>query len=153
MSAFSQQQQQQMQLSPYAAFEDRYMEITLAQEAKIGELQAKLNQQLGPEYLSTRPGPGGSKPLTYAEGWKILNLANEVFGFHGWSSSVQSMTTDFLDCDPKTNKWTGRVSAIVRVTIRGGAFHEDIGTGSAVNQRDRIAVLDKVRHLFAGIVS
>jgi recombination DNA repair RAD52 pathway protein len=37
----------------------------------------------------------GSK-LTYAEGWKIINLANEVFGFNGWSSSVLSITTDYV---------------------------------------------------------
>lgn len=34
--------------------------------------------------------------LTYAEGWKIINLANEVFGFNGWSSSVLSITTDYV---------------------------------------------------------
>jgi len=47
---------------------------------KIAAIQAKLNQKLGPEYISQRPGPGGGPKLTYAEGWKIINLANEVFG-------------------------------------------------------------------------
>lgn len=26
----------------------------------------------------------------------VINLANEVFGFNGWSSSVVSLTTDFV---------------------------------------------------------
>ena len=54
---------------------------------KIASLQAKLNQKLGPEYISQRPGPGGGPKLTCVEGWKGINLANEVFGFNGWSSS------------------------------------------------------------------
>ena len=26
----------------------------------------------------------------------VINLANEVFGFNGWSSSIQSLTTDYV---------------------------------------------------------
>ena len=26
--------------------------------------------------------------LAYIEGWKLINLANETFGFNGWSHSV-----------------------------------------------------------------
>lgn len=63
---------------------------------QIAKLQAKLNQKLGPEYISQRPGPGGGPKLTYAEGWKMINLANEVFGFNGWSSSITSLTTDYV---------------------------------------------------------
>jgi len=37
--------------------------------------------------ISTRHGPGGQK-LAYVEGWRLLSLANEVFGFNGWSHSV-----------------------------------------------------------------
>jgi DNA repair and recombination protein RAD52 len=57
-----------------------YMDLSQATADKIERLQAKLNQKLGPEYISQRPGPGGGPKLTYAEGWKIINLANEVFG-------------------------------------------------------------------------
>lgn len=41
---------------------------------------------------------GGNKgmKLTYVEGWKAINLANEVFGFHGWSSSITTLTVDFV---------------------------------------------------------
>jgi len=62
----------------------------------VATLQAKLNQRLGPEYISQRPGPGNGSKLTYVEGWKVINLANEVFGFNGWSSSITSLTTDYV---------------------------------------------------------
>jgi len=70
---------------------------------QIATLQAKLNKKLGPEYISQRPGPGGQGKLTYAEGWKIINLANEVFGFNGWSSSVTSLAIDYV-CDDKNTR-------------------------------------------------
>lgn len=52
--------------------------------AKINQLQFKLKQKLGPEYISTRPGGGGIK-VAYIEGWKLIELANDVFGFNGES--------------------------------------------------------------------
>jgi hypothetical protein len=60
-----------------------------AAQVKMERTQALLNKKLGPEYLATRAGGGGMK-LTYVEGWKAINLANEVFGFNGKYSAVQS---------------------------------------------------------------
>ncbi|KAH0825723.1 hypothetical protein J3R83DRAFT_9967 [Lanmaoa asiatica] len=87
----------------------------------IATLQAKLNKKLGPEYISQRPGPGGGLKLTYAEGWKIINLANEVFGFNGWSSSIVSIATDFLDYSEESRRFNVGVTAIVRNAKSKGA--------------------------------
>ena len=54
---------------------------------RIQRMQHLLQKKLGPEYLSTRQGGGGTK-LTYIEGWRVINLANEIFGFNGQSSLV-----------------------------------------------------------------
>lgn len=114
---------------------------------KMATLQAKLNKKLGPEYISQRPGPGGGMKLTYAEGWKIINLANEVFGFNGWSSSVVSLTTDYIDFSEESKRYCVGVSAIVRVTLRDGVYHEDVGYGALENSKSKGAALDKVsRH-------
>jgi DNA repair and recombination protein RAD52 len=67
-------------------------DISVASYKQIASIQAKLGQKLGPEYISQRPGPGGGPKLTYAEGWKIINLANETFGFNGWSSSICNLS-------------------------------------------------------------
>lgn len=67
--------------------------------AKISAFQAKLDKKLGPEFISQRPGPGNGPKLTYIEGWKVINLANEVFGFNGWSSSITSLSVDFVSVD------------------------------------------------------
>jgi DNA repair and recombination protein RAD52 len=115
---------------------------------EIAVLQAKLNQKLGPEYISQRPGPAGGPKLTYAEGWKIINIANEVFGFNGWSSSVVSLTVDFIDFNDESKRYTVGVTAIVRVTLRYGVFHEDIGYGMLENSKSKGAALDKVRTIY-----
>ena len=133
---------------PQASFsidpQPSYMELSDATVLKIAALQAKLNQKLGQEYISQRPGPGGPK-LTYAEGWKMINLANEVFGFNGWSSTVVSLTTDFIDFNEETRRYTVGVTAIMRVMLRDGVFHEDIGYGMLENSKSKGAALDKVR--------
>lgn len=121
------------------------MSITTASAQKIAKLQATLDKKLGPEYISQRPGPGGGPKLTYAEGWKIINLANEIFGFNGWSSSVKSMMTDFVDYNQETKRYSVGVTAIIRVTLRDGAWHEDVGYGMLENGKSKGAALDKVR--------
>ncbi|KIM20420.1 hypothetical protein M408DRAFT_82031, partial [Serendipita vermifera MAFF 305830] len=112
---------------------------------QIATLQAKLNQKLGPEYISQRPGPSGGPKLTYAEGWKIINLANEVFGFNGWSSSIMTLSTDYVDLNPETQKYSVGVTAVVRVTLRDGVSHEDVGYGLLENCKSKGMALDKCK--------
>ncbi|KAF8916523.1 Rad52/22 double-strand break repair protein [Mucidula mucida] len=109
------------------------------------ELQKVLEKKLGPEYISTRSGGGGGGKLTYVEGWKMINLANEVFGYDGWNSSIVSLTTDFMDIDQQ-GRVAMHVTAVVRVTlVRTGVFHEDVGNGTAENSKGKSATLDKCK--------
>lgn len=120
-------------------------DISESTAQRIATLQAKLNKKLGPEYISQRAGPGGAMKLTYAEGWKIINLANEVFGFNGWSSSIVNLNTDFVDYTEDTRRYNVGVSAVIRITLRDGVYHEDVGYGMLENSKSKGAALDKVR--------
>ena len=62
---------------------------------EIATLSSRLEKQLGPEYISARPGAGGGK-VHYLSADKCINLANEVFGFNGWSSGIQNVQIDFV---------------------------------------------------------
>ncbi|KAG2059564.1 hypothetical protein BDR06DRAFT_905002 [Suillus hirtellus] len=126
-------------------FADRSFSMDMSDDTaiKIATLQAKLNKKLGPEYISQRPGPGGGPKLTYAEGWKIINIANEVFGFNGWSSQIVNMTTDYMDYNEESKRCNVGVSCIVRVTLRCGVFHEDVGYGAAENAKGKSQAIDK----------
>lgn len=106
-------------------------------------IQNALNKVLGPEYVSFRPG-GGGQNVSYIEGWKALNLANEIFGFNGWSSELISVQVDFLD-----SHGSGRVSlglsVVVRITIRDGTFHEDFGYGFIENAKNKAMAFEKCK--------
>lgn len=83
----------------HTAFANPYNEVKrhiigyTAQE--IATLSSRLEKQLGPEYISTRPGPSGQR-VPYLPADKCINLANEVFGFNGWSSGIQQIQIDFV---------------------------------------------------------
>lgn len=81
--------------NPYEEQKNHINEYT-AQE--IATLQSRLDKQLGPEYISTRPGNGGGK-VHYLAAEKVINLANEVFGFNGWSSAIKDVQIDFVSLD------------------------------------------------------
>lgn len=78
--------------NPFDEGPRRISEYT-AQE--VATLQSRLDKQLGPEYISSRSGPSGQK-VHYLAAEKCINLANEVFGFNGWSSSIQNIQIDFV---------------------------------------------------------
>lgn len=101
-----------------------------------------LSKQLGPEYVSTRPGQGGGR-VSYIEGWKAIALANQIFGFNGWNSEVRSIQVDYLD--DRNGKFSLGLSTIVRITLQNGCFHEDIGYGHIENARTRAMAFEKCK--------
>ncbi|TPX30643.1 hypothetical protein SmJEL517_g05835 [Synchytrium microbalum] len=106
-------------------------------------LRRELSRNLGPEFVSERPAPGGGK-VAYIEAPKAIQIANDMFGFNGWSSTVMDITVDFVDVDDNGRSSLG-LSAIVRVTLKDGAYHEDVGYGSMINARDKASAFEKAK--------
>ena len=125
-------------------FEEIKPQITAYTASEIATLQAKLDKQLGPEYVSVRPGPSGTK-INYLSGEKAINLANEVFGFNGWSSSIQNIQIDFVDEHPQNEKISLGLSVVVRITLKDGTYHEDIGYGHIDNCKGKAAAFAKAK--------
>ncbi|KAF2035595.1 hypothetical protein EK21DRAFT_54137, partial [Setomelanomma holmii] len=122
-------------------FDERVVNYFTASE--IATLQSRLNKQLGPEYISTRPGSGGGK-VAYLEGNKAIALANEVFGFNGWSSSLGQVQIDYVD-EHQNGKVSLGLSIVVRITLKDGTYHEDIGYGSIENGKGKAASFEKAK--------
>lgn len=113
-------------------------------EDKIAQLQTRLARKLGPEYVTQRQGPAGGGKLrsavpesrrkadrgSYIEGWKVINLANEVFGFNGWSTSIQSLTTDYVRGLPR---------------VPPSSSHSQLAS-SSICRFDREILLSSLRH-------
>lgn len=111
---------------------------------QLVHMQQKLQERLGPEYIASRQGPAGAGKLHYIEGWKVIDLANEVFGFNGWSSSIVRLDTDYID-EIGAQKFNIGVTAVVRVTLRDGTFHEDVGYGGIENAKTKFMGLEKAK--------
>ncbi|CAM9454102.1 unnamed protein product [Lampetra planeri] len=105
-------------------------------------IQSALRKRLGTDYISQRQGPGGQK-LNYVEGHKVVNLANAMFGFNGWSHSVSQQNIDFVDF--VDGKYYVGVSSFVKVELKDGAYHEDVGYGVSEGQRSKALSLEKAR--------
>ncbi|KAK3813369.1 MAG: hypothetical protein J3Q66DRAFT_348134 [Benniella sp.] len=118
----------------------KFVEFTTEEKTS---LNIDLPKYLPPEFTATRSGPARTT-LTYIEGWKLKNLANKLFGFDGWSSSITDVTVDFMDVDHEGKVSVG-VSIIVRVTLKDGSYHEDIGYGSCDNLKSKASSFEKAK--------
>ncbi|TQV93961.1 RAD52 DNA repair protein RADC [Cordyceps javanica] len=127
--------------NPYEETKPRISEWTAKD---IATISLRLDKQLGPEYISSRAGPGGSR-VHYLTAEKCIGLANEIFGFNGWSSSIQNIQVDFADENPQTQRVSIGLSVIVRITLRDGTYHEDIGYGSIENARGKAMAFEKAK--------
>ncbi|KAF7618346.1 DNA recombination/repair protein Rad52 [Aspergillus oryzae] len=125
-------------------FEERPRRMNEYTAREIATLQARLDKKLGPEYISSRPGAAGQR-VHYLAADKCINLANEVFGFNGWSSSIQQIQIDFVDESPNTGKISLGLSVVVRVTLKDGTYHEDIGYGHIENCKGKAAAFEKAK--------
>ncbi|KAH1471323.1 hypothetical protein KXX58_003442 [Aspergillus fumigatus] len=125
-------------------FEEPPRRISEYTAQEIATLQARLDKKLGPEYISSRPGAAGQK-VHYLSADKCINLANEVFGFNGWSSSIQNIQIDFVEESQNTGKISLGLSVIVRVTLKDGTYHEDIGYGHIENCKGKAAAFEKAK--------
>ncbi|SAM02785.1 hypothetical protein [Absidia glauca] len=87
---------------------------------------------------------GGCK-LHYIEGKSAINLANNFFGYDGWSSEIKDSVVDFLDINDEGRVSLG-ISTTVRITLKSSnTVHEDIGYGVAENMTGKAAAFEKAR--------
>ena len=111
-------------------------------EEEEQQIENALRKKLGPSFISQRPAGGGQK-VAYIEGWKATQLANDIFGFNGWSHSVINCSVDFVDFN--NGRFYVGVSAIVRVTLKDGTFHEDVGYGTSEGMKSKALSIEKAR--------
>lgn len=112
--------------------------FTSLEQSRISSL---LSKKLHPELLSSRPGFNNTR-LVYVEGWQVIDLANRVFGFNGWSSELRSFETDV---EFTGGKYCVVCNCVARVTLKDGSYKEDTGVGTAENQKAKGAAVEKAR--------
>uniref|UniRef100_A0A8C8SFX9 DNA repair protein RAD52 homolog n=1 Tax=Pelusios castaneus TaxID=367368 RepID=A0A8C8SFX9_9SAUR len=105
-------------------------------------IQNALRQRLGPQYISSRQAGGGQK-VCYIEGHRVISLANEMFGYNGWAHSVTQQNVDFVDLH--NGKFYVGVCAFVKVQLKDGSYHEDVGYGVSEGLKSKALSLEKAR--------
>lgn len=111
-------------------------------KAEQENIQRTLNYPLEREDVSSRRGFGG-KNLSYITGGRVIQKANEIFGFNGWSTSIIDLSVDY--CDKIDGTYNTGVTCVSRVTLKDGTQREDIGFGHAENQPYKYSAIDKAK--------
>lgn len=117
----------------------QYNKLSIEEQTRISKL---LSKKLASEYISYRQG-FGKMMVPYIEGWTVISLANQIFGYDGWSSQIIKMEPDY--CDVIDHKYNLGISCVVRITLKNGIFREDVGFGSSENQRRKSDAYEKAR--------
>jgi DNA repair and recombination protein RAD52 len=76
--------------------------------------------------------PDASKGIygSYLEGWHVINELNRIFGFDGWSYTID-LRQDALD---KSNNWEAAYSCICTLTV-GDVVRQAVGFGSGFGKK------------------
>jgi DNA recombination protein Rad52 len=94
------------------------------------EQQKALEAPLDPRHVVKPSGNFGPKG-DYLEGWHVINELNRVFGFDGWSYSID-LSRDALSegTDSKGNaQWQAAYTCVCTLTA-AGVTRQDVGFGS-----------------------
>lgn len=95
-------------------------------EALLQSLQY-LGVDISAQHNPPRPPPP-QEPVFSANS-EIINEINKVFGPAGWTSSVTNLQQDFLQ--ETAGRYTCGCCAIVKIVLKNGTYHEDVGYGIA----------------------
>ena len=86
-----------------------------------------LEAPLDPLHVKKPSGSFGPKG-DYLEGWHVLNELNRVFGFGGWSYTID-LTRDALEKDDTKNQWQAAYTCVCTLKV-GDVTRQDVGFGS-----------------------
>ena len=113
--------------------------------ADAERVQAELETLLSKDEISTRDG-GGAGKVSYVEAWRVIEKAQRILGFNGWSSKIVDIQKEYQH-ENKNNRdrWDIGYTCVIRVTLKDGTFHEDVGFGSVHNERDQGKAIENAR--------
>lgn len=101
------------------------------------EVSDELRKKLDPKHVKSPDGKFGPKG-DYLEGWHVINEANEIFGFNGWSYTIDLQRDDLRKVEvtktwngqSKTEEqWQAAYTCICTLTV-DGVTRQDVGFGS-----------------------
>lgn len=93
------------------------------------EMVAELRKPLDPRHVVKPSGNFGPKG-DYIEGWHCINELNRVFGFDGWSYTIDLSRDDLREVEKNGKaQWQAAYTCICTLTV-GDVTRQDVGFGS-----------------------
>lgn len=94
---------------------------------------AELKKPLDPKHVIKPSGNFGPKG-DYVEGWVVINELNRVFGFDGWSYTIDLRQDDLREAEvvkngQKSMQWQAAYTCVCTLTV-AGVTRQDVGFGS-----------------------
>lgn len=96
-------------------------------------IERELWTDIDPRCVGTRRGAGNAQ-VYYVEGWRVIDSANRIFRFDGWSSEIYGMQRLYRKKQPDGRIQVG-YSCLCRIRLRDGTSRVDTGFGCAENAR------------------
>lgn len=127
-------------MSPLTKGDDQ--EASIMETSRREAVGEQLSSLLGPEFVSTRSGPG-NKSVPYIAGYNVFRIANRIFGYDGFNTKVVEVRTIFCEKEQSSGQWSVGVEVTGSVTlVRDGVSREDLGHGSGTNA-DKLQAFQK----------
>lgn len=123
---------------------EKDMELPSWAVVKLGTLQAKLEIMQNSRDVKNTYGTlehSWNKFLSYA----IINLANEIFGYCGWSSSIVDWYLIEENMDEQNSQFSVKYGARVRVELLDNIYSENDGVGVATKLPFKYMCISKAK--------
>jgi DNA recombination protein Rad52 len=88
----------------------------------------KLKAPLNPAHVVVAKAGGFGPKGDYLEGWHVINELNRVFGFDGWSYTI-NLIRDSVERVEGKDQWQAAYTCICTLTA-AGVTRQDVGFGS-----------------------
>lgn len=89
--------------------------------------KAMLEAPLDPRHVKKPSGSFGPKG-DYLEGWHVINELNRIFGFDGWSYTID-LSRDALEKAADKDQWQAAYTCVCELRV-GEVTRQDVGFGS-----------------------
>ena len=100
-------------------------------------IQTTLEKYTPREYVKTKVDQTDGTVIEYIEAWKVIELANNIFGEGGWSNFVRELK--IIDNEYENGMFHVTSTCIVKIQLKTGTTHEEMGIGLAVNKDKSLA--------------
>lgn len=124
---------------------------------KIGTLQVRLEAMQNAKDAKKFPGSHNYRGFS---SHVLFNLANETFGYDGWSSAILSSSLVHEDLDEENHEYSVKFQVVVRIILKDGTYNDEVGIGEAAklphknmcyNKGKKQAITDGLKNAILGL--